>query len=160
MFKCIKVIIVTISIIIITILTACITIHPVRHYVEFENDFCIKPNIGFTYLTCESVNVYLDDIEIIIPQSFDTDLASIPRWYWSILAPNNTKLVAPAILHDYLYSCSEYFDRKEADEILYTALLNNGVSNFTAMEMYIAVRWFGKFHYHPNLVCEVPSFVD
>lgn len=130
------------------------------HEVEFFDEFCIKPKVGFIYKTCKDVGVQVDDMEITIPKGFETDLASIPRWYWSVLSPNNTMLVAPAILHDYLYSCNYGYSRDEIDNIFFEALRANSVPYRTAETMYIAVRLFGGSHYHPKVNCTVPATFD
>lgn len=134
-------------------LTACETFTPLKHDIQFENIPCIRPNKAYNYLTCESVTVNVDGRKVVIPKNFNTDLASIPRWYWTVLSPAYSGLIAPSILHDYLYSCHLNFDRIEADEILYYSLLSNGVSKFTAYKMYIVVRLFGNPHYHKELAC-------
>lgn len=131
-----------------------------NHKVEFLDEFCIKPKIGFIYKTCKGVEVQVDDMSIIIPAGFETDLATIPRWYWSILSPNNTMLVAPAILHDYLYSCDYGLTRDSIDGIFYQALISNSVPYRTAETMYLAVRMFGGAHYHPKVNCTIAATFD
>jgi hypothetical protein len=86
----------------------------------------------------------------MVPPSFDTDLASIPKWLWPFVAPSHSAFISPSILHDYLYTCHNGYTRKEIDYIFYEALVDNGVSGFAAFEMYLAVRMFGSKHYHNN----------
>ena len=123
------------------------------HQVQFFEEFCIKPKIDYIYQTCNNINVQIDGYEVEIPKGFNTDLASVPRWYWSVLAPNNTAIVAPAILHDYLYTCDYGMGKDEIDEIFYYALLNNAVPVYVANQMYYAVKLFGQNHYHPKMNC-------
>jgi hypothetical protein len=98
------------------------------------------------------MRVIIDDKTYVIPKDFETDLASIPRVLWPIFAPQYSGFVAPAILHDYLYRCNNNITRLHADEILYSALITENVSPFTASKFYIGVRLFGGTHY-VNGVC-------
>ncbi|HMF72300.1 MAG TPA: DUF1353 domain-containing protein [Flavitalea sp.] len=123
------------------------------HKISFFEETCIKPHDGYSYLTCYPIKILIDKNQRIIPANFDTDLASIPRWYWSIASPSYAAFIAPAILHDYLYQCPNRFTRKTIDEIFYYALIENGVGGITAYEMYVAVRLFGSSHYHGLSFC-------
>lgn len=117
------------------------------HQVIFTNDACIIPFIGYEYKTCRDMRVTIDGKKFIIPKGFETDLASIPRIFWPILAPQYSGFVAPAILHDYLYRCNNHLTRKFADEVLYSALIIEDVTAFTASKFFVAVRVFGESHY-------------
>lgn len=94
------------------------------------------------------MEVLIDGDTYIVPKNFETDLATIPRVLWPILAPQYTGFVSPAILHDYLYSCHTVDGRKFADDVLYSALLTEGNSRYTAAKFYIAVRLFGGLHFN------------
>lgn len=122
------------------------------HQVIFLNEACIKPFSGYEYRTCKPMRVKIDGKKFIVPKNFKTDLASIPRFLWPILAPQYTNFVAPAILHDYLYRCHA-LDRESADEVLYSALITENVTAFTASKFYLAVRLFGRNHYNNNGDC-------
>jgi hypothetical protein len=92
---------------------------------------------------------YDSTAKIEIPAGFKTDLASIPRILWSIIAPFELSLAAP-IVHDYLYNhaglatnTSEgliVFTRKEADVLLYKIALREGVKQWRCNCAYYAVR--------------------
>lgn len=118
------------------------------HQVEFLNEACIKPFHDYDYRTCELMRVKVDGNKINIPKNFETDLASIPRMLWPIFAPQYSGFVAPAILHDYLYRCHSGVTRKFADEVLYSALISENVTPFTASKFYVGVRLFGGFHFN------------
>ena len=121
--------------------------------VVFHNSVCIKPHMGYHYQTCHPITVSINNFTIIIPKGFDTDLASIPRWLWVIIAPTRSDFIAPSILHDYLYTCNQGLRRRSIDTIFLSALLSAGVSTFTAHEMYWAVREFGGNHFDENSKC-------
>ncbi|CAB4149030.1 Campylobacter phage CGC-2007, Cje0229 [uncultured Caudovirales phage] len=128
------------------LVAGCIPVPSNDFEVTFHDVACIKPFKGYHYLTCKNLDVSINHITIIIPQDYQTDLASIPRWLWPFVAPTNSSFIAPSILHDYLYSCKGY-TRREADDIFYRALIKNEVNMLRAYEMYLAVRIFGGKHY-------------
>lgn len=119
----------------------------------FQDYVCIKPFKNYTYQTCHPITVTIDHFIVQIPTDFQTDLASIPRWLWLIIAPTHSAIMAPAVLHDYLYACHNGYVRQEADDIFYAALITNGVSTFKAYEMYAAVRLLGRSHFNEENNC-------
>ena len=116
-------------------------------------DTCIRPYDGYSYRTGEILLAYIDGELVTVPKGFITDLASIPRWYWSIISPARSDLILGAIVHDYLYSCHHEMTRKNADAILYNLLIANGVDEYTAKKFYLAVRVFGSSHYGSERFC-------
>lgn len=75
------------------------------------------------------------------PVGFVTDLASIPRIFWSALRPDGMYAYA-AIIHDYLY-WTQTRPREEADEILKLSMLDFKVPSIQVGAIYGAVRSFG-----------------
>ena len=74
---------------------------------------------------------------------FDFDGASIPKALWGVIgSPMTGGYQRSACLHDALYA-SEYFDRKECDDLFLEAMESDGVSYFKRYAMYNAVRFFG-----------------
>jgi hypothetical protein len=94
------------------------------------------------------------EIVIHVPSGFQTDFASIPQCFWSILPPWG-RWGKPAVIHDYLYSKQGalfanqrygrtiIYDRKDCDEIFLEAMTVLGVNWLTRRIMYGAVRSFG-----------------
>ena len=95
-------------------------------------------------------------IEFRIPQNFEFDLASIPRWIWPLIGSFELSLVAP-LIHDYLYqfrgepvhhrhAFHNYFKpvltRAEADQIFLNLMLAEKVTPWKAKAAYRAVRLF------------------
>jgi hypothetical protein len=76
-----------------------------------------------------------------VPAGFETDFASIPKLFWSILPPNG-KYTGAAVIHDFLYHHHRY-TRKRSDQIFREAMKVLGVNWLTRGIMYQAVRWFG-----------------
>lgn len=122
------------------------------HQVIFKSEACIIPLKGYNYRTCKDMRITIDGKKYTIPKDFKTDLASIPRILWPILAPQYAGFVSPAILHDYLYRCNNHITRQFADEVLYSALITEDVTAFTASKFFLAVRLFGGSHF-TNGVC-------
>lgn len=91
----------------------------------------------------------------IIPKGFETDLSSIPRWLWWLIAPFELSVEAP-LVHDWLYrhggkpyhNRSPYakrrqYTRADADRFLYTIAAHEGVWWWRRWLAYNAVRLFG-----------------
>jgi len=125
-----------------------------HHSVEIYPGICIIPTQGYQYKTCVNINVDIDGKLLVIPKGFRTDLATIPRFYWSILSPNKSELIAPSVLHDFLYSCSMQYTRKEVDDIFYLALMKNHVGTYTSTKVYLAIRLFGGSHFTKDTDCK------
>lgn len=121
------------------------------HNVSFKTQTCIIPTKNFLYKTCSDIDVFIEGETYVIPKNFQTDLASIPRIFWSFIPPQFSAYVAPAILHDYLYHCYNTGDRKWADDLFYASLISQGANRFTAEIFYIAVRIFGSEYYNADM---------
>lgn len=80
---------------------------------------------------------------LIVPEGFETDLASIPRLLRNLpfLDPNGISR-RPAVLHDWLYHFGK--DRLQADSVLRDALLFEGASRLVAQVFYAGVRLGGR----------------
>lgn len=120
---------------------------------EFLSSSCIKPYYDYHYHTCEKIKFIVNDRHFVIPANFETDLASIPKIAWIIIAPAHSSLIRPSIVHDWFYRKTCDFTREEADLIFYHMLKNDGISEIDASIMYYAVRWFGGQYYKEDY-CE------
>ena len=78
---------------------------------------------------------------IYVPRGFTTDLASIPRPFWSIIGGPWGKYGYAAIVHDYLYKYALY-PRKRCDEIFLEAMEVLKVPAWKRNTMFWAVRTF------------------
>ena len=100
------------------------------------------------------------EYELIIKKGFVFDGASIPRILWTTLGcPFGELYTAPACVHDALYSTT-VFERKECDKIFHRAMRAKGVDDFTAKEMYLAVRAFGEDSYGNEEVLKYKDMVQ
>lgn len=103
----------------------------------------------------------LEDIEyyngLVVPKSFITDLASIPKLFHGIIGvPEDFD--EESILHDFLYSkYNDYGINKETtDKIFLQSLLLNGVDKTVAYLMYKAVDTFGRPHWDNKIFTKQP----
>jgi len=94
---------------------------------------------------------------LVVPRGFLTDLASIPRVLWWLIAPSELSIAAP-IVHDWLYEAGgrirashvgypawgveQRFARSDADAFLYDLAAQAGVWWWRRWLAYKAVRWF------------------
>ena len=82
---------------------------------------------------------------IYIYGGFITDFASIPRPFRNLFSPDTGKHRRAAVVHDYLYrTATEKYTRAEADKIFLEIMEDDGVSWFTRMALYRAVRIGGS----------------
>jgi len=83
-----------------------------------------------------------DGPAVVVPSGFVTDLASIPRVFWSLLPPDGA-YTFPAIIHDYLYWTQKH-PRAIADSVLRYGMDDLKVSSAVASAIYTAVRVGGE----------------
>jgi len=119
-------------------------------HTEFASACCIKPYHDYIYKTCKQMKFSINNREFVIPANFETDLASIPKIAWPIMAPAHSSLIRAAIVHDWFYRKTCDFTRYETDLIFYHMLKNDGISTIRASIMYYAVRLFGWNYYQED----------
>jgi hypothetical protein len=83
-----------------------------------------------------------------VPKGFVTDLASIPRVFWSLLRPDG-EYTYPAIIHDYLY-WTQNISREKADLVFRLAMEDFSINPVTALTIYNAVRLGGDSAWQSN----------
>lgn len=117
--------------------------------VEFLTQLVIIVLMDDSFRLGSDFYVALEEREIIVPEGFETDLASVPRVPVVYLAVGGRGHKA-AVLHDWLYSTT-MFTRKQCDQYFYHALRESGVNYFYAKAMYAGVRIGGASYYEANL---------
>ena len=84
-------------------------------------------------------------VEIDVPKGFESDGASIPRMFWSIVGhPMSGGPLRAALIHDHL--CNEARTpraRRFADTIFVWVLEESGVPQWRRLAMFWAVRLYG-----------------
>lgn len=119
----------------------------------FERIFLKKPIRTYekqnVWKLTEAFEYYRTDDEtsvIKVHKGFVTDLATIPRCFWSIFPPFGEYAKA-AVIHDFLY----YYaigTKKEADIIFKEAMKVLGVNVFTRQLLYWSVRLVGEGNFN------------
>ena len=98
--------------------------------------------------------------KLTVPAGFITDFASVPRMpfiYW--FAGGATE--APAVLHDWFYrTCTLKVSRKQADDLLYEAIVARGYSRFRGWLMWAGVRVGGYWSYETRDKHSTERFSD
>ena len=118
---------------------------------EYTIDIPVQPSLvpvdNDLFAVGSDFPVFINRMPYVVPRGFLTDLASVPRVFWWFNAPNDFNTIAPAVLHDYLYSVDTKYNRKQIDDIFYSALIENGATKATAFKFWLGVRLFGAWHY-------------
>jgi hypothetical protein len=84
-----------------------------------------------------------------IPQGYEYDNASIPRFAWSIFHPADARWSVAAILHDWLYA-AEWCPKKQSDDMFLCAMYKGGTQAVHRATMYAAVAMFGGVPYRKH----------
>ena len=85
---------------------------------------------------------------VTVPSGFVTDLASIPRPFFTLLRPDG-QYTYPAIVHDYLYWTQDR-PRKTCDLIFKMGMEEFGIAEETISTIHLAVRRFGGLSWRSN----------
>lgn len=83
---------------------------------------------------------------ILVPDGFESDFASIPRFFWPIIGHPAGKYAQAAVLHDFLYR-NAYFKRVRCDEIFREACAVLGVSKLKTWILWLGIRIGGSTAY-------------
>lgn len=81
---------------------------------------------------------------VSVPVGFETDFASVPRLFWTLIPPDGLYTQA-AVVHDYTYF-KKLYKRSKCDRIFLDAMRVLGVPWYKRYTMYWAVRvgaWVG-----------------
>lgn len=90
-----------------------------------------------------------------IPVGFVTDFASVPRSFWSIFPPYDSRYAKAAVIHDYGYQSSGFYkvagasrsvpmgSRWDVDLLFLSAMEAQGTSWIPRHAIFRAVRTFG-----------------
>ena len=80
-----------------------------------------------------------------IPRGFESDGASVPRFFWRLVCPPlDHRAVRAGVAHDYIYRTHPAgWTKKEADQMFYDLLVSDGVPRFRAYLAYLGVELFG-----------------
>lgn len=116
-----------------------------KKVVEFLTELSLVVLNDSSFRLKEDFYVNVKCNELVIPEGFETDLASVPRLPIVYLTMGSTGHKA-AVLHDWLYA-TNMFPREECDSIFYEALLECGLNKIHAYTMFLGVRAGGGAPY-------------
>ena len=82
---------------------------------------------------------------LTVPAGFESDGASVPRFFWRVVfPPGDTKALRAAFLHDWIYRTHpEGWSRAAADELFRQVLIEDGIPRNSADLAWWGVRLFG-----------------
>ena len=88
----------------------------------------------------------------LIPRGFESDGASVPRLFWSIVfSPTDSHAATAGICHDWIYRDQpDGWTREEADRMFLALLVEFGVNVASAQSAYLALRLFGGAAWDEN----------
>ena len=112
----------------------------------FKTALCVEstnvPDLWF--LTAPLIFERLDDEIITVPAGFISDLASVPHIMdWIPFLDRTGASRRPAALHDWSYASLRWRGKEWCDDLLYEALMAEGMTSTQAEIYRRAVRWFG-----------------
>lgn len=90
-----------------------------------------------------------DNLILVVPAGFVTDLASTPSYVKFAVDDNEADIRDAAVVHDWMYSEAKY-PRAVADEVLFLGMRELGASWIKAKMVFWSVRLFGGSHYGKN----------
>lgn len=100
-----------------------------------------------TYFLTEPL-VYQSELigRVEVPVGFQTDFASIPRFAWRYIDPEDAGICYPSVVHDFLYT-TQSTSRETADQVLREAMQVAGARVDQRAVVYRMVRLFGGSHW-------------
>lgn len=75
----------------------------------------------------------------VVPAGFETDFASVPRLFWTVIGHPAGRYAQAAVLHDWLYS-TQAVSRARADALFREAMAVLGVPAWQRWTMWAGVR--------------------
>ena len=107
---------------------------------------------GNVFTVLYNYRVFFDGKNFLIPAGFESDGASVPRFFWRIVCPPlDHRAVRAGVAHDYIYRTQpEDWTRREADLMFLAFLIEDGLPPFRARLAYLGVRFFGRRAWNAN----------
>jgi len=102
---------------------------------------------GKKWKTANELRVELSDKSVlIIPEGFENDLSSVPKFLWGVMPPFGNFLIG-ALVHDYLYITKDRRGRKFADKQMLRLSNLHNKNKFDNYIRYYGVRLFGALYW-------------
>lgn len=105
---------------------------------------------GNVYTLRESLNFEWRGKHISVPAGFESDGASVPRFFWRwVFPPGDTRALRAAFAHDWVYRTHpEGWTKPEADRMFRELLEMDGIETRCARRAYWGVKLFGGSAWH------------
>ena len=124
---------------------------PALAFLGFNNFLQVSPFLdGNNWFLTQPLVYHVPRTEAVItvPVGFQTDFASVPRPFWSLLPPWGSYGPA-AVVHDFLY-WDQQCTREEADAVILLAMTESDVGRVDRWVIYHAVHWGGALAWKGN----------
>lgn len=106
------------------------------------------PKNGRLIVTDERLTFELNGMDYTVPAGFVSDGMSVPRFMWGVLAvPDDDVVLAPSVMHDWLYTPVFVCSRLKADWFYVRRLRMNGYPIWKCILTFVGVRLFGMLHH-------------
>ena len=111
----------------------------------FQSRLTVTESPRWKWTLAESLDYLGKTDRWVVPGGFETDFASVPRLFWTLI-PRHGRYTKAAVIHDFLYLTQPGgITRKDADGVFRRIMREEGVSFAKRWTMYSAVRAGGLF---------------
>ena len=114
--------------------------------------FIAKNENGDIFRLVNRMKYLWHDKILKVPAGFESDGASVPCFLWASISPKiDDRTLAGSIAHDFIYRTQPAdWTRKEADDMFYDIIREDGLSWIRAQKAYWGVRLFGGIAWKNN----------
>lgn len=101
---------------------------------------------GNVFTLKELLTIHYAGRVLIVPIGFESDGASVPRFFWRLVfPPGDDKALRAAFAHDYLYRVHPAgWDKEFADLMFHDLLIEDGIPKIRASLAWLGVAIFGR----------------
>ena len=101
---------------------------------------------GNVFTLKEPLTVHYGGLVVIVPVGFESDGASVPRFFWRVVfPPGDDKALRAAFAHDYIYRTHpDGWTRELADLMFHDLLIEDGIPKIRAELAWAGVRLGGR----------------
>lgn len=111
----------------------------------FQSPLVVTESPSWEWVLTEPLDYLGRTDRWVVPAGFETDFASVPRIFWTLI-PRHGRYTKAAVIHDFLYLAQPGgITRKDADGVFRRIMREEGVSWVKRWTMYSAVRAGGFF---------------
>lgn len=109
---------------------------------------------GHNITVAEAFDYVAENGEVItVPAGTVSDGASVPKMFWNLIPPFG-KHWMPAVMHDYLYRCTQT-PKARCDDLFHEAMISTGTDPAVAKIIYDAVHLGGGIAFTEDRLAEL-----